>query len=324
MLLGRGAPLLGPRSGHRLDAAYSRRNAALGHDLEQPQISAARHVGTATQLNGEIADAEYSHPGAVFLAEQRHGARGARLLQGHDAGLHRQVGADAGVDQLLNRGQLRLVQRFEVGEVEPQPLRLHQRPLLGHMLAQHLAQRGMQQVGRGVVAGDVAAPLGIHPRFQPVAQLQGAGGDAAEMEIHAATLTAGIGYLEAGIRRTQLPAVSHLPAGLAIEGGGIQHHRSLFPLLQGVHRVAVPVQRHHAGALLQALVAGEFALRLDLQTLSEGGIELAGGPGPFALRRHLPLEPLHVQPHAPFTGDVGGQIHREAVGVVEAEYRLAR
>jgi len=46
-------------------------------------------------------------------------------------------------------------------EVEAQPVRRHQRPLLAYVLAQHGAQGGMQQVGGGVVPPDglAASPV---------------------------------------------------------------------------------------------------------------------------------------------------------------------
>ncbi len=44
---------------------------------------------------------------------------------------------------------------------------------------------------------------------------------------------------------------------------------------------------------------------------------------PRALLVHRRLEARHVDAHAALAADVGGQVHREAVGVVELEYRLA-
>ena len=40
---------------------------------------------------------------------------------------------------------------LEMGEVETQPLRSHQGTLLGHMIAQYLAQGGMYEVGGGMI-----------------------------------------------------------------------------------------------------------------------------------------------------------------------------
>ncbi len=41
--------------------------------------------------------------------------------------------------------------RLEMREIKPQPVRRHQRAFLLDMRAQHLAQRGMQQMRRGVI-----------------------------------------------------------------------------------------------------------------------------------------------------------------------------
>ncbi len=51
---------------------------------------------------------------------------------------------------------------------------------------------------------------------------------------------------------------------------------------------------------------------------------MAGGAGALLLRRHRLREAVHVQAQAALAGDVGGEIRRKAVGVVEPEHRLAR
>ena len=48
-----------------------------------------------------------------------------------------------------------------MAEVEAQPVRGDERTLLFHVAAQHLAQRGMEQVGRGVVEHDMLAPVAV-------------------------------------------------------------------------------------------------------------------------------------------------------------------
>ncbi len=49
-----------------------------------------------------------------------------------------------------------------MGEVEPQPVRRHQRAALRDMIAQRAAQRLVQQVGRGMVGADGGAAGRVH------------------------------------------------------------------------------------------------------------------------------------------------------------------
>ena len=67
------------------------------------------------------------------------------------------VGADLLVDAPLDAPQLLGRDRLEVREVEAQAVGRDQRTLLLHVRAEHLAQRGVQQVRGGVVAADVLA-----------------------------------------------------------------------------------------------------------------------------------------------------------------------
>ena len=69
---------------------------------------------------------------------------------------------DVAVDARLDLLQLLGGQRLGMGKVEAQPVGRDQRAGLAGMLAQHGVQLGVQQVGGGVVAHDVAPALDIH------------------------------------------------------------------------------------------------------------------------------------------------------------------
>lgn len=63
------------------------------------------------------------------------------------------MGFDGLIDQLLHLGQLLLRDPAAEGEVKAQTLSSNVRALLMHLVAQHLAQRRVQQVSRGVQLG---------------------------------------------------------------------------------------------------------------------------------------------------------------------------
>ncbi len=81
------------------------------------------------------------------------------LLAGRLVGPHRFVAQDLGVDEILDPSDLLLGHRPEVAEVEPQAVGRDERTLLAHVVAEHLSQRPVEQVGAGVVAPDRLAAL---------------------------------------------------------------------------------------------------------------------------------------------------------------------
>ncbi len=99
-----------------------------------------------------LADLHHAHDLAVLLAEQRHRAETAGLLQRGRDRAHRVVGEDPLVHAVLDVAQLLGAQRRGVAEVEAQLVGADVGAGLAHVLAEALAQRGVQQVRGGVVA----------------------------------------------------------------------------------------------------------------------------------------------------------------------------
>ena len=69
---------------------------------------------------------------------------------------------------------LRVVDRLRMAEIEPQAVRRDQRSLLGHVVAEHLAQGLVQEMGGGVVGAHGGAALVIDDQLQRLAGLEGA------------------------------------------------------------------------------------------------------------------------------------------------------
>src|SRR5690606_28836706 len=324
LLLGGVHPGQRRSTGDRLDAAHAGGHAAFADDLEQADVTGARDVGTATQLDGEAAaHGQHAHALAVFLTEQRHGTLG---LGGLDVGFldfHRGVATDLGVDHFFQLAQLLRLDRLEVAEVEAQALAVDQRALLLDVLAEDLAQRGMQQVGgRVVLRGgltDTRLDLGTHAG----ADAQAATGSNAMVQ-HGTAGLGGFAHFEAHAGTFQEAAVTDLATGLGIERGLVEDHHALVAFRQAVDGDAVLEQRHNLTAAAGALVAGEAGITLDLDQAVVVQTEGAGRTGTLALGFHLALEAFLVEGQAALAGDVAGQVDREAVGVVELEDHLAR
>ena len=135
-------------------------------DLEQLDVAERADVGAAAQLDRIVgvavaAHRQHAHLVAIFLAEQRHRARGNRLVGGHQPRRDRLVGADLGIHLGLDRVDLLARQRLGVREIEPEMVGRDQAALLGDVRAQMPAQRGVEQMRRAMIGADPVAALGI-------------------------------------------------------------------------------------------------------------------------------------------------------------------
>jgi hypothetical protein len=132
---------IAPRAfaGQRLDAAHAGGDRAFGQNREKPDIAQPAHMRAAAQFDRErlsrrvVAHGEHAHFVAIFLAEQRFGARRDRLVGRHqprrDIGVLAHDGVDLGFDAL------EFFRRHGLGmaEIEAQPVRRDQRALLRDM-----------------------------------------------------------------------------------------------------------------------------------------------------------------------------------------------
>ena len=159
----------GSGTGYRLDAADAGSDATFTEDLEQADVASAADVCAATQLGRELAHAQHAHFVAVLFAKQRHGAEFDGLVIAHVADFSFCIGADPVVDQILDAAQLVGGDWLEMREIETQAIRRDQRTLLRDVLAQHLAQGGMQQMGRRMIEHDGLASIHIDGSFDGTA-----------------------------------------------------------------------------------------------------------------------------------------------------------
>ena len=124
-------------------------------------VAEGAHVGAATQLERMPAGLEHAHDVAVLVAEERDRTELGGVVLGGLVVAHRVVGEDLVVGEVFDLADLLGRDRLEVAEVEPQAVGRDQRTLLLHVVAEHLAQRPVQDVGAGVVAPDRVAPIDI-------------------------------------------------------------------------------------------------------------------------------------------------------------------
>ena len=103
------------------------------------------------ELDRVAGDLDDAHDVPVLLAEEHHRPEPARLLDGRLEDVHRKPFEDLLVDPALDLAALVRAQPLAMREVEAELVRSNCRPRLHHVVAEHLAQRLMQQVRPGVV-----------------------------------------------------------------------------------------------------------------------------------------------------------------------------
>ena len=146
-------PLDGARAGHRFNPADAGRDAAFGENHEKPDVAGGVDVRAAAQLHAEARHADDPDLVAVLFPEQRHGAGRDRLLRRHvHVCDHWRVAVHLLVDDAFDAVEVIARDRLEVHEIESQAVGRDERAGLFHVRAKHLPQRGVEQVGRRMVA----------------------------------------------------------------------------------------------------------------------------------------------------------------------------
>ena len=321
-------------AGDRLDAAHPGRDAGLLSHREQADVAGGPAVGAAAQLHADAGHRDDPHRVAVLLAEQGHGAGVDGFLGLPYLGLHGVVRIHAGVDLALDRVQRLGADRSAVGEVEPQPVGRDERAGLLDVRAEALAEGGVEQMGRRVVAADGVAALPVHVRRHPVAFPQASPRDPHPVRAR----SPGGGPLQAvdlcGHRAAagrQPPGVRDLAAGFEVERRPIEHRVARRPGVEGGRRGASVVEQPHdlrpvdpGGRVALEPVGGgkdrrAVGVRLDREPVRPGFSEPRLRPRLRALRLQAPLEAVAVDGDAAFAGQLVDEVQGQAVGVVQAE-----
>ena len=135
---------------------------------------------------------------------------------------------------------------------------------------------------------------------------------------------------EAAGRGDDRPAVADLAAALRIERRPVEHDLSVLALLEDGHLrqpaddeldAALPVDHLVAEELGRVVTGGDAGQRLGVRRqLATGAARLLGPP---PLDAHVLLELGRIDGQALLGGELGGEVEREPVGVVQLEDHLA-
>ena len=183
------------------------------------------------------------------------------------------------VREVLDLRDLLRSDRRVVAEVEAQAVGRDERTRLLHVLAEHLAQRPVQQVRAGVVPADRVAPLDVDGRDRVLPGSIAPSTIARDVAAKAGQRVGGVEHLgEAGVGADRA-GVADLATGLRVERRAVEEDLDDAVVVGGQHR-------EHAALRLALDVAGEVGLpNCSTQLAVRVGVRRAGCP---ALRASLP------------------------------------
>ena len=124
---------------------------------------------------------------------------------------------------------------------------------------------------------------------------------------------------EAAAGRVQHAGITHLTARLGVERRRFEDDLALLARREGLDARTAAQQGHHLRFATRAVVTAESGLHVDGGIGAQVDTETAGGAGALTLRRHRDLETFLVDAEPALTRDIGGEISREAISVVELE-----
>ncbi len=204
-------------------------------------------------------------------------------------------------------------------EVEAQLVGIDQRARLMHRTAEHVAQRVVEDVRRGMIEHRGVAPESIDLELDARAACEVAGvaaQNASDVNDRAFSL-ARVRHFEQRARRgLDYAAISDLPAALGIEGRLRDDDRNLIAVLAA--------RREHFGLAFVSVVADEARRGARAETdLRRDRVIFARGASAFFLLVHQAVEARDVDVNRMIAQHVLGQIERKSVGVVQLERDLA-
>ena len=209
---------VGPFAGHGLDAAHARGDARLGDDLEHAQLARGVDVDAAAELLAEVADADDPDGLPVLLLEDGRGTLADAFLERRHPSRERHVGPDPVVDDLLDAPDLLAGQWGEMGKIEAQAGRRDERAGLLDVVAQHLAQGRVEEVGRGVIVRRRLPPDEIGHGVDAVAFADLAGQDLDGVDDDVGSCVRRVPDQRGELRALERARVPDLAAGFGVEG----------------------------------------------------------------------------------------------------------
>ena len=207
-------------TGLGLDTTDTGCDRTLRDNLEEADLTRGLGVNTTTELTRGT-ETDHAHLVAVLLAEEGDGTELLGLFERHITMLvEGDILANHTVHQTLDLTDLLVVDFLEVAEVEAQGIRRYERTLLLDMVAEHLLQGIVEQVGSRVVGCRGIALVGIDTGHE-------LGCGILRQRLHdmngLVVLTLGVDDVDGLGLVADDALVTHLTSHLTIERGIVEH-----------------------------------------------------------------------------------------------------
>ena len=210
-----------------------------------------------------------------------------------------------------------------VREVEPQAPGRDERARLPRVVAQHVAERPVHDVRRGVRAGGGISAFGVHLSVDLLALADLAGPHDAGVHDQASRPELRVQHVDRSTGSAEDPPIADLPTGLGVEGRPVQDDPYLLALARDRRSSVRPEEREQPPIGREGLVADELGLARfarDGRELLLGGHFLRRALGALALFGHQGLEPIVVDLQTGVGRELARELLGEAEGVVQLEH----
>src|SRR6185437_5906384 len=304
--------------GDRFDATSTGPDRALAQDHEGADLRGRTDVCPAAELPREAIDLDDAHVIAVPLPEEHHRAQLARFFGRRREAPDRDVLEDLVVDEVLHPLALFVRQLLRMGEVKPKLVRAYRRARLTNVVAEHVSQRLVQEMRRGVIGHRRVADSPGHHRANTIS-----GSEALALEQQRLVVLKPIGIAELGTRAAPVVTLDPACVGYLAATGHVERR---FPQLGQEEPLADLFERSDLGEHVRLLETDELRAEVcRLREFSRTVIVLGDRPTrPCALHLHQARELLLVYAQAPLARELARQLEREPVRVMEPERVLAR
>ena len=214
----------GCHPGQRLKASDVRADRPLTDDLDHPDVAQGGDVGATAELQRVRTSLQHSNCLAVLVAEKGDGPHRFGLLTGDLKVTAIKVGQDLGVGPVLYSHHLFSGHSLIVAEVESQTIRTHVRALLLYMVAEHVPESPVEDVGGGVVAADRRPTVAVDARPDLLADLDGAVESLDVVDVEGIEDQSGVEDPKVSGLGGNGAGVADLAAGFSVERCPVEHH----------------------------------------------------------------------------------------------------
>ena len=294
-----------------LDPARARADRAFREDRERADLRGPAHMRPSAQLTRVAGNLDHADLVAVLLAEEHHRPKLARFLDGRHECVHRQVLEDLLVHAAFDLGALLAGELVGMCEVEAQLVRPNGGPSLTDVVAEHVLQRLVQEMGGRVVGHGRKAMRPGDDRAHAITVVKATAFEHEHLVVSFEADCLAQCRLGPRLLVDEVAGVRDLAAARRVERRLVQ--------LYFEAAVTAVVERRDRRQDVCLLVSDELRLRpFDLK------LDRNRSARPLPLLLHQRRELVLVDAEPALARKLLGQLERKAVRVVEAERVLAR